>query len=121
MSRVCAHLVSSSQLTLFFLFKFIIAILGVPSQQFEKFILEPMQSLGVFVIVIDALDECDNRASILQILSTQELPENSQKICTLLLPPAPTISGRKTTLLGRVIPPPLVITHVVSRSPCMYQ
>ena len=60
-------------------------ILGVPSEQFKKFILEPMQSLmgvGIFVIVIDALDECDNQASILQVLCEQKLPENMRFIIT---------------------------------------
>ena len=70
-------------MTLFFIL--IIVILGVPSEQFKKFILEPMQSLmgvGIFVIVIDALDECDNRASILQVLCEQKLPENMRFIIT---------------------------------------
>ena len=59
-------------------------ILGVPSEQFNKFIVEPMQSLtgvGVFVIVIDALDECDNPKSILRVLSKQKLSEN---ICFII-------------------------------------
>ena len=44
-----------------------------------------MQSLtgvGVFVIVIDALDECDDQASILRVLSKQKLPENILFIIT---------------------------------------
>jgi hypothetical protein len=60
-------------------------ILGIPSEQFNKFIVEPMQSLtgvGVFVIVIDALDECDNQTSILRVLSKQKLPENISFIIT---------------------------------------
>ena len=57
----------------------------MPSEQFNKFILEPMQSLtgvGVFVIVIDALDECDDRASILRVLAKHKLPENIRFIIT---------------------------------------
>src|SRR5271156_1915940 len=59
--------------------------LGVLSEQFDKFILEPMQTLtgvGVFVIVIDALDECDDRASILRVLAKHKLPENIRFIIT---------------------------------------
>ena len=44
-----------------------------------------MQSLtgvGVFVIVIDAFDECDNQASILNVLSKQNFPENIRFIIT---------------------------------------
>ena len=44
-----------------------------------------MQSLtgvGVFVIVIDALDECDNQASILKVLSKQNFPENIRFVIT---------------------------------------
>src|SRR5271156_565362 len=44
-----------------------------------------MQSLtgvGVFVIVIDAFDECDNQASILKVLSKQNFPENIRFIIT---------------------------------------
>src|SRR5271156_7251829 len=44
-----------------------------------------MQSLtgvGVFVIVIDAFDECDNQASILGVLSKQNFPENIRFIIT---------------------------------------
>ena len=43
-----------------------------------------MQSLtgvGLFVIVIDAFDECDDQASILRVLSQQKLPEN---ICFII-------------------------------------
>ena len=43
-----------------------------------------MQSLtgvGVFVVVIDALDECDSHTRILQVLSKQKLPEN---ICFII-------------------------------------
>ena len=38
--------------------------------------------VGIFVIVIDALDECENRASILQVLCEQKLPENMRFIIT---------------------------------------
>ena len=44
-----------------------------------------MQSLtgvGVFVIVIDAFDECDDQASILKVLSKQNFPENMRFIIT---------------------------------------
>ena len=44
-----------------------------------------MQSLtgvGVFVIVIDAFDECDDHASILKVLSKQNFPENMCFIIT---------------------------------------
>ena len=62
-----------------------IFLLEVPSEQFNEFILKPMQSLtgiGVFVNVIDAFDECDNRSSILDILSKGEFPENVYFIIT---------------------------------------
>jgi len=71
--------------TISWLFLIIIIFnLGEPSKQFSKFIVEPMQSLtgvGVFVIVIDALDECENQASILRVLCKQKLPEN---ICFII-------------------------------------
>ena len=44
-----------------------------------------MQSLtgvGVFVIVIDAFDECDDQASILKVLSKQNFPTNIRFIIT---------------------------------------
>ena len=67
-----------------FILFIIILILGVPSEQFTRFIVEPMESLtgvGLFVIVIDAFDECDDQASILRVLSQQKLPEN---ICFII-------------------------------------
>ena len=79
----CVHQVSLYQLTRFSFNNII--ILGVPSEQFSKFIVEPMQSLtgvGVFVIVIDAFDECDKQESLLQVLSQQKLPENIRFIIT---------------------------------------
>lgn len=60
-------------------------ILGIPSEQYEEFILEPMQSLaciGEIIIVIDALDECDDRSSILNILAKGDFPENIRFIIT---------------------------------------
>jgi hypothetical protein len=62
-------------------------IAGVPSEQFKKFICEPMNSLasvGILVIVIDALDECDfeDRQSILDILAEGNIPENLRFIIT---------------------------------------
>jgi len=55
-------------------------------EQFNEFILKPMQSLtgtSIFVNVIDALDECDNRSSILDILSKEKnCPENVYFIIT---------------------------------------
>ena len=44
-----------------------------------------MQSLtgvGIFVIVIDAFDQCDNQASILKVLFQQNFPENIRFIIT---------------------------------------
>jgi hypothetical protein len=44
--------------------------------------MQSLTGIGVFVIVIDALDECDNQASILRVLSKQKLPENIRLIIT---------------------------------------
>jgi hypothetical protein len=79
--RTSGLFISTNSILCFFTF----LILGSPSEQFSKFIVEPMQSLtgiGVFVIVIDALDECDDQASILWVLSKQKLPENIRFIIT---------------------------------------
>ena len=56
-----------------------------PLEQYNKFILQPMLALtgiGVIINVIDAFDECDNRESILKILSDGKFPENVHFIIT---------------------------------------
>ena len=65
----------------------LIASLDSPSEQYEKFLLQPMCALtgiGVVINVIDALDECDSqgRKGILEVLSKGELPENVHFIIT---------------------------------------
>ena len=44
--------------------------------------MQTLTGIGVLVIVIDALDECDNREKILQILSEEEIPKNIRFIVT---------------------------------------
>ena len=45
--------------------------------------MQSLMGVGIFVIVIDALDECDNRGSILQVLCEQkQIPENMRFIIT---------------------------------------
>ena len=41
-----------------------------------------LTGIGVFVIVVDALDECNDQASILRVLSKQNFPENIRFIIT---------------------------------------
>ena len=60
-------------------------VLGIPSEQYEAFICQPMHALtgiGIIIIVIDAFDECTNRESILKILSNGKLPGNVHFIIT---------------------------------------
>ena len=44
--------------------------------------MQSLISVGVFVIVIDALDECDDQTSILRVFSTQNFPANIRFIIT---------------------------------------
>ena len=44
--------------------------------------MQSLTGIGVFFIVIDAFDECDNQASILKVLSKQNFPENIRFIIT---------------------------------------
>ena len=62
---------------------------------------QALTGVGVIVIVIDALDECDK-------YSPDAFHTGASRKYALY------ISGRKTTLLGKVI------THVISCSPCIH-
>jgi hypothetical protein len=56
-----------------------------PLEQYEKLICEPLKGLQLtnkIVIVIDALDECDDRQEILKALSRNELPSEMRVIVT---------------------------------------
>ena len=75
----------SSGISINYMLTYTQLILGIPSEQYEEFILKPMQSLaciGEIIIVIDALDECDDRSSILDILAKGDFPENIRFIIT---------------------------------------
>jgi hypothetical protein len=56
-----------------------------PLEQYEKFICEPFKAIQLankIVIVIDALDECDDRREILKALSRDEIPSEIRVIVT---------------------------------------
>jgi hypothetical protein len=56
-----------------------------PLEQYEKFICEPLKALqftNKIVIVIDALDECDDRREILKALSRNGMPSEIRIIVT---------------------------------------
>jgi hypothetical protein len=56
-----------------------------PLEQYEKFIGEPintLQLIGEVILVIDALDECEDRQEIIEALSKSDLPPNIRFIVT---------------------------------------
>jgi hypothetical protein len=64
---------------------YLMRIPASPLEQYEKLICEPLKALQLtnkILVVIDALDECDNRREILEALSRNELPSEMRVIVT---------------------------------------
>jgi hypothetical protein len=60
-------------------------LIDIPSDQYERFILNTMQSLagiGLLINVIDAFDECERRKAVLDVLSKGVFPDNIRFIIT---------------------------------------
>jgi energy-coupling factor transporter ATP-binding protein EcfA2 len=58
---------------------------ATPLEQYERLISAPLRALemiGEIVVVIDALDECDDRSEILAALAMDDLPHNIRLIVT---------------------------------------